>query len=344
MRIKRLIFLFPFLFFSCSENNKPDSQDTPIGNFDVLWQTIDHKYCFLDLKQIDWEAIGDVYRKQVEAKAATITDRELFEIFSSMLDSLHDGHVNLYSDFDVSRNSAWYDTYPINYSSALVYSERYLGADYKIAGGFHYDLIADGHIGYMKYSSFSNTVSITNVFHIFDFFRNCQGLIIDVRNNGGGSLTNSEKLASFFFDEKTTVGYIQHKTGFGHNDFSDLEPFYVKPSEYIYWGLPVVILTDRLSYSATNHFVSTMKNAKQVMLLGGKTGGGSGMPLSNELPNGWLVRFSAVPMYDAGKNHIEDGVSPHKLVNLTKSDFEKGEDTIIEEAVKQIFIQNPMKK
>ena len=28
------------------------------------------------------------------------------------------------------------------------------------------------------------------------------------------------------------------------------------------------------------------------------TGGGSGLPFSSELPNGWSVRFSASPMYE----------------------------------------------
>ena len=344
MKIKYIIFLSFVLFFSCSENNEPNFQNTPLGNFETLWQTIDHKYCFLDLKHVDWERIGEKYRAEIKEKEQTISDRELFGVFSSMLDSLHDGHVNLYSDFDISSNSAWYDTYPVNYSQSLVYSDRYLGGDYKIAGGFHYNRMIDNTIGYMRYSSFSSGFSDMNMYHMLDYFRNCQGLIIDVRNNGGGSLSYSEKLASYFFEEKTIVGYIQHKTGFGHNDFSDLEPFYVEPNEYIYWGLPVIILTNRRSYSATNHFVSSMKKSSYAIILGGKTGGGSGMPLSNELPNGWLVRFSAVPMYDADKQHIEDGVSPHKLVNMTQADVDKGEDTIIEEAVKQIFIMNPIRR
>ena len=54
----------------------------------------------------------------------------------------------------------------------------------------------------------------------------CHGLIIDVRSNGGGNLTNVERLSSRFFNERTLVGYIAHKKGPGHNDFSPLHPKY----------------------------------------------------------------------------------------------------------------------
>ena len=34
-----------------------------------------------------------------------------------------------------------------------------------------------------------------------------------------------------------------------------------------------------------------------VVQVGDTTGGGSGFPLSSELPNGWSVRFSSSPIY-----------------------------------------------
>jgi len=55
----------------------------------------------------------------------------------------------------------------------------------------------------------------------------CDGIIIDVRNNGGGNLSNSSTLASRFTNEKVLTGYIRHKTGKGHSDFSYPEPIYL---------------------------------------------------------------------------------------------------------------------
>jgi len=130
------------------------------------------------------------------------------------------------------------------------------------------------------------------------------GLIIDVRNNGGGNLTNVEKLTSRFFNERTLIGYISHKVGPGHNDFSPLYPKYVKSSDRVRYQKPVVVLTNRGCYSATNEFVSIMKYAPNVTVMGDKTGGGSGLPFSSELPNGWSVRFSASPIFNAEKNRL----------------------------------------
>ena len=52
--------------------------------------------------------------------------------------------------------------------------------------------------------------------------------------------------------------------------------------------------------------------------------------LYNELPNGWTVRFSACPTYDANMQSTESGIEPDCRVDMLSSDFARGEDTIIE--------------
>ena len=71
-----------------------------------------------------------------------------------------------------------------------------------------------------------------------------------------------------------------------------------------------------------------------VKIVGDHTGGGSGMPMSSSLPNGWSVRFSACPMYDKDKQQTEFGIDPDYNVQLTDEDTMKGIDTIIETARK----------
>ena len=95
----------------------------------------------------------------------------------------------------------------------------------------------------------------------------------------------------------------------------------------------MVVLCNRHSYSAANFFVSIMRYADNCLVLGGKSGGGGGMPMSYELPNGWMVRFSSVKMYDRDMLSIEDGVRPHLLVNQHSED----KDDLIEEAVDLIY-------
>lgn len=328
-----LFFTVSVLFYSCMR--EPDIHpNTNRGNFEALWKIIDTRYCYLDYKGIDWNDVYDRYSVRVD----TVSNKySLFDLLGEMLKELKDGHVNLYSEFDISRYTEWYSSYPANFNSSILYKEHYLGSNYRIAGSMRYRAIADNQVGYIYYGSFSNSFSDTHIRSIFEIFKNCKGLIIDVRNNGGGLVTNAEKLASYFFKEKTLTNYITHKSGPGHSDFSKPTAVYTDAHEKISWERPVIILTNRLSYSATNDFVSRMKYAPHATIIGDKTGGGGGMPLSSELPNGWMVRFSASPSYDAEMKNIEWGIDPDEKVDMLKTDEENGYDSIIEAAISVIL-------
>ena len=145
-------------------------------------------------------------------------------------------------------------------------------------------------------------------------------------------LTSAETFAARFTNEKVLVGYIQHKTGKGHSDFSKMEEQWLKPAKAVRWQKPVVVLTSRGVFSAANEFVKYMKGCPKAIIMGDKTGGGAGMPFSSQLPCGWSIRFSACPLYDRNKQCTEFGIEPDYYVGLTDVDFAKGRDTIIEAA------------
>lgn len=317
------------LLTACRSNDEVRFSLDPVENVEALWQIIDTRYCYIEDKGIDWQAVHDEYI----ARAALLAKDDqvaLFDLCAGMLDSLRDGHVNLYSAFDRSFNTAWYDTFPANYSPAL--QALYL-QDYRIAGGMYYCRIADGTVGYIYYSSFSNSISSANLAWVLSAFSDCKGLIIDVRNNGGGDITNAYALAAPFFAGSQTIGYWQHKTGPGHNDFSGMEPMTLDASAASgKWQKPVVVLCNRRSYSATNLFVSMMRYADRSTIAGGVSGGGGGMPMSYEMPCGWTVRFSSVRMYDRDKRDIEQGIMPDVLLTMLSED----KDDIIEKAIELI--------
>jgi C-terminal processing protease CtpA/Prc len=258
-----------------------------------------------------------------------MTTVQLFEVLTDMLAELRDGHVNLSSSMDYGRYWTWHEAYPQNFSDSL--ERRYLGTDYKIAAGLKYRVL-DDNIGYIRYESFIQGAGEGNLDECLSYLALCRGLIIDIRNNGGGDLTNAEKLAGRFVHEKTLVGYMQHKTGKGHNDFSSMEPRYLEPSSNFRWHKPVCVLTNRSVFSAANDFAVIMHTLPQVKLVGDHTGGGSGMPMSSSLPNGWTVRFSACPMFDAQKQQTEFGIAPDVNVALTDVATAQGRDLIIETA------------
>ena len=300
--------------------------NSPQGNFDALWTIIDERYCFLDYKQIDWDAIYDQYQPLI---TPDMPNDGLFEVLGNMLAELKDGHVNLSSASNTARYWNWYLDYPRNFNESVV--EGYLGRDYRIGGGAEYTLL-DDNIGYVYYGDFSSGIGDGNLDEMLSYLSICNGLIIDVRNNGGGNLTYATKLAARFTNEKVLTGYIQHKTGKGHSDFSDPEPIYLEPSNSIRWQKGVVVLMNRHSYSATNDFINSMRYLPNVTLMGDKSGGGSGLPFSSELPNGWGVRFSASPHLDAEGQHIEFGIDPDIKLDMNAEDEARGIDTMIEAA------------
>lgn len=260
-----------------------------------------------------------------------MNESQQFEVLCNMLAELKDGHVNLYSAFDTGRNWSWREDYPTNYSDTL--SRKYLGTDYRIASGLYYRIL-DDNVGYIRCSSFANGFGEGNLDDILAYLVTCRGLIIDLRGNSGGQLTAAEQLAARFTNEETIVGYLQHKTGGGHDDFSELQEQRLKPSSGLRWQKKVAVLTNRGVFSAANEFVKYIKCCPKAVTVGDKTGGGAGMPFSSELPGGWSVRFSACPMYDRDKRSTEDGISPDYEVSLTDEDFANGRDTLIEFARK----------
>ena len=328
LRQKIIILLGSFLCLSCTKTE--DYEDTPIGNFEALWNIIDEKYCFFDYKAeeygLDWDAVYRRYRRKV---VDGMSDAGLFEVLGDMLDELRDGHVNLYAAHDVARYWDFHEGYPTNFSEEL--QARYLGNDYKIASGLRYTILPD-NVGYIYVPSFSNSIGEGNLDECLAALALCRGLIVDVRSNGGGSLSYAETLAARFTNERVLTGYVCHKTGSGHSDFSSPEPVYLESSDRIRWQKPVCVLTNRGSYSATNDFVKMMRQLPLVTIVGDRTGGGSGLPFSSELPNGWSVRFSACPSFDADMQNIEFGIAPDVMVSITDEDRARGLDTIIEKS------------
>lgn len=333
MRKFVLIALLSIVLLPSCMDEPPTYPNTNDGNFEALWSIIDTRYCYLDYKKINWDSIHTVYKQRVPNAKDEVA---FFDLMGKMLGELKDGHVNLYSDFDLSRYWKWYTDFAPNFNESIIFSPRYLGSDYRFAGGFRYGKIGSGNIGYMYLSSFSDGFSDTNMSYIFKSFGNCNGLIIDVRNNGGGSLDLAKQLASYFIEKDVVTGYICHKTGNGHSDFSKPVEIKVIANTTVQWQRPVIVLTNRMSYSATNDFVNCMKKAPNAIIVGDKTGGGGGLPLSSEIPNGWLVRFSSSPMFDSNMQHTEWGIEPTIKDSITKADEAKGIDSIIERAIKLI--------
>ena len=321
-----LLWLLMFLLSACTglfmdEQKSNNAQN----NFDLLWQIFDERYCFFEEKSVDWEAMYSKYSKDMIHLDPH--SPYLFYNMAAMLEELRDGHVTLDDGFSSRTYSGWYTPFPENFNGA--YRDSKVSTSTTYLNNDTYILVMPESIGYMRCPTFSDKFNRNDLDDAMASFKGLKGVIIDVRNNGGGLVSEAYLLASRFTREKTHVGYVRYKTGKGHSDFSDFYARYAEPDGANHFHGKVAVITNRKVYSAANLFVSIMSCLPQVCIIGDNTGGGGGVPISAELYNGWTVKLSTNPVFDTDKRSIEQGVKPDYSVALNKGGQK---DDIIEAA------------
>lgn len=297
----------------------------PQENFEYLWQELNDKYSYFGVKNINWNTVHDQYKNLIHPG---MSEAELFEVLKKMLFELKDDHSNLVSAFDVSVYNI-YAQYPKNFNDHLIYE---LFPDIHRTGPFSHSWIPGKNIAYIRYASFMSTFSAEQLDYVLDLYKNAQGLIFDIRENGGGILLNVPSILSRFTETPILVGYSKTKIGPESNDFGDAEPFNIQPSENTHFTKPVAVLIDRGSYSASTFFAASTKAFNNITLVGAPTGGGAGLPHGGQLPNGWTFRFSISQfLYPNGDASAELGVQPDVPIAFDWTDMTK--DEIIDKAV-----------
>ena len=313
-------------------HERVEFKDTARDNFRCLWQTVADHYCFFAEKDIDWNEVGTRYEARIHDGMRW---DELYMVCSQMLDELEDGHVNLITPFSTSYYRKWWTAYPQDFDWRTV-QEYYLNFNYLQTSGVCYSMVSE-NVGYIYYPSFSTTVGEGNLDYILAILGDCKGLIIDIRDNGGGLLTNIDRFVSRFIDEPVTGAYLRHKTGPGPDEFSAPYPIVYEPADEgrVKYGGRIAVLTNRSCFSAANSFVAVMKELPQVTVVGARTGGGGGMPFTAELPNGWAVRFSACPINDRFDRTTEFGIDPSEgcEVHAPAEELAAGRDAILDFAI-----------
>lgn len=324
-----LITLSVWLLVGCSKPFfEKEIEPNAVSTFEYLWKECDEKYSFFDYKGVDWGAVRSEYSTKIYNG---MPSADFFDVLFDMLNELKDGHVNLKSSFQVARFDIT-KLGPINFEPNLV-KDYYLSDKYYIMGGFSHDSLAGHNIGYIRYNSFSSTVTDGQMDYILNKYRDTDGLIFDVRANGGGSVLNIHTILGHFVRDRTLIYDSYIKSGKGHDDFGPAEAAYIDQRDGLVYLKPVVVLTDRGSYSATSYFSLGVRAIDHMTLIGDTTGGGLGAPNGGQLPNGWTYRFSITRTFSHDGQNFENGVPPNIQVDLDPADVQNGIDTIIERAI-----------
>ncbi len=329
---KILPLLMVIILLSCEKIfMEPDASRDPETVFEDIWTFADRHYSFFEYKDVDWDEVYSRYRGKVHSGLNPV---QFFDICADMLYELKDGHVNLLSSFDRSRYWEWYLDSPENFYYSIIERHYYQDRQRYIGPLEYLDL---GQLIYVYYGSFANTISEGNLDLLINNLSLKKGLILDIRNNGGGNIDNARRLASRFTEQKVKVGTNWVKSGPGHEDFIT-EDIFIEPHDGPRFDGKVVVLTNRRSYSASTYFTQYIRELSNVTLVGDTTGGGGGLPAFRDLPNGWLLRVSSSRFYAPDGLNIEGGIPPDFQIDIDEEEaFANEEDPIIEKAIELIM-------
>lgn len=342
LTILALAAAFTIAIVSCKKVFiKKDSSKDAEEVFEYLWKEIDQKYSFFDHKNIDWDQMKAKYKPQVYNG---MSDEDLFQVLGKMVNELRDGHSNLISPFNVS------NYYPIFLSAAQNFDgrllqERYLRRNpdnYYVSGALSHTIIdtLGVKVGIIRYSSFSSAVDPKDIDYVINRLKDCDGIVFDIRSNGGGAEDNIFDIGSRFADQKRHVYSLFHKQGPAHNDFTKSSDIFIEPKGEIQFTKRIAVLINRGCFSASSFFSTAMTAFPHIRLVGDTTAGGMGIPNGGELPNGWSYRVSVEKTLAPDGKNYETGVPCQIYQNLDPVMAVQGYDSMVERAIQYIKTGN----
>lgn len=152
-----------------------------------------------------------------------------------------------------------------------------------------------------------------------------QGIILDLRQNGGGDSRIAEEIAGRFLDKNFTYGHEEFRKRIYKFAWRTSVNYSVKPRGTIYHG-KLAVLTDYSVMSSAEWLVGALVDSDRAISIGRVTGGSTGNPIQFALPGG-KVRYSTAAFYRPDGNLVEgQGYSPDINVVWTKDDYISGID------------------
>ena len=156
------------------------------------------------------------------------------------------------------------------------------------------------------------------------------GIVLDLRDNGGGSLESLEKIAGLFMKDKL-IAEFKYK--------NETEKCYTK-SGNAFTDLPIVVLVNGNSASASECLTGALKCHKRATIVGTQTFGKGIGQSTYQCPNGGYVTFTTSKYYlPNGECIHEVGITPDIVVELPKevidgdAELTKDNDTQLQKAI-----------
>jgi carboxyl-terminal processing protease len=172
-----------------------------------------------------------------------------------------------------------------------------------------------------------------------DDFRHLDGIVVDLRGNGGGVGAMTMGVAGHFFDDRVSLGTMRTRTTELH---FRANPRRVSTRQQVvtpYAGA-VAILTDRLTASASEIFAGGMQTAERARVFGDTTAGGVLPASMDRLPNRDVLYHAFGEFVTTTGVTLEGrGVIPDVAVPITRQELLAGRDPPMRAALEWIADQ-----
>jgi carboxyl-terminal processing protease len=144
--------------------------------------------------------------------------------------------------------------------------------------------------------------------------QNARGLILDLRNNGGGLLQNAITIGSMFIKDGLIVSIVDR-----NGEKEDI------PTDgKVVWTDPMVVLVNGGSASASEILAGALKDDKVALLVGEKTFGKASVQNVRVLSDGSCILVTiAKYLTPSGEDIMKKGIMPDFEVKLTTKEAEK---------------------
>ena len=195
--------------------------------------------------------------------------------------------------------------------------------------------------GYVRFSNFVGRME-SGILQAIAGMKDTPGMIVDLRNNGGGSGAMANALVTKFLSETHKGGRVLTRTGrpitVGFFPVIKLEPEFKGDKESAYTK-PLVILTNEGSASASEIFSSALQDLGRATIVGQRTCGCLlGYLGYADLPGGGQLAYSEIGFVTKSGKRIEgEGVKPDVEIKLAREDILFNRDRTLEAAEK--FLQ-----
>ncbi|HEX7773789.1 MAG TPA: S41 family peptidase, partial [Pyrinomonadaceae bacterium] len=179
-----------------------------------------------------------------------------------------------------------------------------------------------GKIAILRIDAFTQSVALDFSKVLPQVLEGAEGIILDLRSNGGGDAEAMADVASLFLDDGTNLGKFADRSGASFELQTFSKRLWRIPG-LLPTKLPLVVLTSENTSSAAEILAAALQTKRRARVIGTETCG-CVLAIRNRhaLPDGGVLDVSEFDYRTAGGVRLEGvGVKPDKVTHLTRSDI-----------------------